>query len=51
MSDVKDHDVIEVKREEKRLVLPDGYEFRGEVDIEEIKIALEQFADKLANAG
>lgn len=54
MSDIYDHDEIEVKRVEqfgtKRLALPDGYEYR-EVDFEEIKTALEQFADNLANAG
>ena len=54
MSDVLNHDGIEVNHEEqfrtKRLVWPDGYEYR-EVDIEEIKTALEQFADNLVDAG
>ncbi len=55
MSDALDHDGAEVicveRQGTKRLVLPEGYAYRGEVDIEEIKTALEQFADNLANAG
>ncbi|WP_155829709.1 hypothetical protein [Butyrivibrio sp. AC2005] len=52
MGDRFDHDVAKGKnvQETKALVLPDGYEFFGEVDIEKITDALENYADRVSLA-
>ena len=53
MGDTVDFD--EVKRncsqEAKTLILPQGYEADGEVDIKKIQSALEPYADRVSIAG